>query len=69
MADANQFFDRMAIAPMVGVSLAKVILSYHTSLLRLWADNCEQMLHYYENGLEKFGSAVEQRRDAACSSQ
>jgi hypothetical protein len=73
--DANQSLDarriardqesRLAAAAVVGLNATKPLLQYQTSMLRLWADNCELIARNYEKSLEAFADAIEQRREAA----
>jgi hypothetical protein len=59
---------RIAAAAAVGLNAAKPFLQYQTSLLRLWADNCELIARNYEKGLDAFSNAIEQgvsRREVA----
>jgi len=73
--DANQSLDarriardqesRLAAAAVVGLNATKPLLEYQTSMLRLWADNCELIARNYEKSLEAFTAAIEQRREAA----
>ena len=75
MTDANQSLDarriardqesRLAAAAVVGLNATKPLLQYQTSMLRLWADNCELIARNYEKSLEAFTAAIEQRREAA----
>jgi hypothetical protein len=73
--DANQSLDarriardqesRLAAAAVVGLNATKPLLQYQTSMLRLWADNCELIARNYEKSLEAFAAAIEQRREVA----
>ena len=73
--DANQSLDarriardqesRLAAAAVVGLNATKPLLQYQTSMLRLWADNCELIARNYEKSLEAFAAAIEQKREAA----
>jgi hypothetical protein len=75
MTDPNQSLDarriardqesRLAAAAVVGLNATKPLLQYQTSMLRLWADNCELIARNYEKSLEAFTAAIEQRREAA----
>ncbi len=61
---------RLAAAAAVGLNATKPLFQYQTSMLRLWADNCELIARNYERGLEALSTAVEQqaansRREAA----
>lgn len=71
MAEPNQSFDarrmareqesRIAAASAVGLNATKPLFQYHTSMLRLWADNVELMVRNYESGVEAFTTAIEQQ--------
>jgi hypothetical protein len=71
MADPNQSLDarrtareqesRLANFANIGLNAAKPLFQYQTSILRLWADNCEMVARNYEKGFEAFSSAVEQQ--------
>jgi hypothetical protein len=73
--DANQSLDarriardqesRLAAAAVVGLNATKPLLQYQTSMLRLWADNCELIARNYEKSLKAFAAAIEQRREVA----
>ena len=71
MAEPNQSLDarhsaddqesRIEAAASVGLNAAKGFLLYQTSMLRLWANNCELAAHNCERGLEEFSSARKQQ--------
>jgi hypothetical protein len=54
---------RVAAAASMGLHVAKALLQYQTSVLRLWADNLEMIARNCENGVETFTSAVEQQHN------
>jgi hypothetical protein len=57
--------SRIAAAAAVGLHAAKPLFQYQTSILRLWADNCEMVARTYENVVEAFTSAIEQEHNEA----
>jgi hypothetical protein len=71
MAEPNQSLDadpftrdresRIGAAAIVGLSTAKQFLEYQTSMLRLWANNCELAVRNCEKGLEAIGTATKQQ--------
>ena len=68
---ADQTFDarriareqegRFAAASAIGFNALKPLMQFQASLLRLWANNAELMARNYEERLEDFGSAAEER--------
>lgn len=67
---AREQEHRIAAAAAVGLNTFRPLLQYQTSIVRLWADNCELVARNFERGLDAFSLAVEQqsggaRREAA----
>jgi hypothetical protein len=71
MSDVNQRLDarrvardqesRIAASTLIGLNAAKPFVEFQTSMLRLFADNCELAARNYEKGLEAFGNVIEQQ--------
>jgi hypothetical protein len=52
--------SRITAAAAIGFNAAKPLLAYQTSMLRLWADNCEHVARDYERGFQALSTAIEQ---------
>jgi hypothetical protein len=71
MSDVNESLDarriardqesRIAASTLIGLNAAKPFVEFQTSMLRLFADNCELAARNYEKGLEAFGNVIEQQ--------
>jgi hypothetical protein len=57
---AREQESRITAAAAIGFNAAKPLLAYQTSVLRLWADNCEQVARDYERGFRALSTAIEQ---------
>jgi len=56
-----RYQESIAAAASIGLHVAKALLQYQSSVLRLWADNLETIARNYENGVETFTSAIERQ--------
>ena len=74
MAEPNQSLDsrrfqreqeaRLAATSLIGLNTVKPFIQFQTSMLRMLSESCEIMARNYEQGLEAFGTAVEQRQQS-----
>lgn len=55
---------RIPIAPVAGLNATKLLLQSQASILRMWANNCELVAHYFDRGLETFRPTPEMEREA-----
>jgi hypothetical protein len=80
MADTNQTLDarrivreqesRIAASASIGLHVIQPFVQFQTSMLRVFAENIEQVARNYEKSFEALGSVMEQqsthsRREAA----
>jgi hypothetical protein len=74
MAEANQSFDarrmareqesRMAATASMGLNMAQPFVQFHTSILRVFAENIEQAARNYEKSFEAVSNIIAQQSQA-----